>query len=86
MQVSYIPQEKKNDNDSGESTMIIVVDVGCELTSSVDIVNLIPNTEYHINVKAYTSVGAGAVANMLVTTSNERKGDPTIVCSILLRM
>ena len=70
MQVTYNPHKKKNDTDNGES-IAIVVGVGCELTSSVDIINLIPNTEYHIGVTAYTSIGAGAIANLLVTTSNE---------------
>ena len=32
--------------------------------------NLLPNTEYHISVTAYTNVGPGAVANLSVTTTS----------------
>ena len=40
--------------------------------------NLLPNTEYHISVTAYTNVGPGTLANLSVTTTstaaNTRKG------------
>ena len=55
--------------DNGETIVITVDD---EMTLLADLVNLIPNMEYHISVIAYTSVGAGTVANLSVTTtSNE---------------
>ena len=71
MQVLFYHKEVNNNND-GESTMI-TVDVACELTSSVNIVDLVPNTEYYISVIAYTSVGSGAVANLSEATSSKFK-------------
>lgn len=56
------------------------------MTLSVDIDNLTPNTEYHIGVMAYTSVGPGAVANLsMTTTSNgQSKYVHSYVCFIHL--
>ena len=73
----YYPVSGKNDNsDNGESTL--VNDVGNELTPFLKMDNLLPNTEYHISVTAYTNVGPGTVANLSVTTTstaaNTRKG------------
>ena len=65
--------KEESDDDNGGST-IVNIDVGNETTSSVDIDELMPNTEYHITVTAYTSVGPGGVANLSVTTASTEKG------------
>ena len=64
----------RNDNsDSRRSTL--VNNVENELTPFLNMVNLLPNTEYHISVTAHTNVGPGAVANLSVTTTSKaRKG------------
>ena len=69
MQISFNPEDDK-DNNNGKS---IVVDAENNLNLFVDIVDLMPNTEYHISVIAYTSVGPGVAANLSVTTSTENR-------------
>jgi len=66
-----------NDNYSGES--IVVNDVENEPTLVVYLLNLIPNTKYHVSVVAYTSVGPGEAANLSVTTTFSEKKNSTYV-------
>ena len=69
-QVSYYPVNE----ESSEGFTIVSIDEGNETTSSVDIDNLFPNTEYYITITAYTSVGPGGVANLSVNTTSTEKG------------
>ena len=62
-QVSYYPKHQNVDNNNEVS---ITVDVDNQYIS---LFFLLPNVEYHISVTAYTRVGSGAVAILLVTTS-----------------
>ena len=73
----YYPVSDKNDNSDNRKS-ILVNDVENELTPFLKMDNLLPNTEYHISVTAYTNVGPGTLANLSVTTTstaaNTRKG------------
>jgi len=56
------------DNNYSEES-IVVNDVENESTLVVYLLNLIPNTKYHVSVVAYTNVGPGEAANLSVTTT-----------------
>ena len=47
---------------------------------------LLPNVEYHISVTAYTRVGPGAVAILLVTTSTMTDSERSmhVICNCVL--
>ena len=77
MQVSYIHHDLEN-KDGFSNEKYIDIKADNESTLSTDLDDLIPNTEYHISVIAYTSAGPGVAANLSVTTFAEGRTGSSI--------